>query len=117
MRAVYGVLLGLMVLARVGWAEEACFCLKDAHDNWMKGCQKRPHGVAQQPTTFCEDTVSGVLQRVNSERGWTRVSVNEDGCTPCQDTRTRSSTGPRSGDKTTGEQPHGADSGDRPGKQ
>jgi len=113
MDAIRTVLLGFMMLAQVGWAEEACFCLRDGHDNWMKGCEERPYGKTQQLTTFCEDAVSGV-KRVDSRKGWTLVPANADGCAPCQDTRTRSSTGPRSGDTPTGEQPHGADRGERP---
>jgi len=113
MHILRGALLGVMLFTRVAWAEEPCFCLKDAHDNWLKGCRERLYGTAQQRTPFCDDPTKGVPRRIDTLQGWTRVLAEADGCAPCDDNRPRGPSGPR-GDSATGAQHDDASPGTRP---
>ncbi len=67
----------------VALAQDTCFCLRDAFDNWLRDCREVTVGFAPQPKIFCYDPQHKNRVEIPSVQGWERVLEGAEGCTPC----------------------------------
>lgn len=86
-------------------AEEECFCLQDADDNFRHSCSTQQQGIRQ--VVHCLDD-AGEPYRVDDLSGWARLAEGEGRCHPCRPVQTRTE-GPIRGDKDDAPTPDPAD--------